>query len=52
MKVYMDEVIIKSLLGNTHLANLQECFKKLRGNNVKLNPKKRTFALSAGKFLG
>ena len=52
MEVYVDDMIVKSMHAETHLADLQECFKKLRASDMKLNPSKCTFALGAGKFLG
>ncbi|XP_017221564.1 uncharacterized protein LOC135148512 [Daucus carota subsp. sativus] len=52
MEVYVDDMIVKSMLQESHLADLRECFANLRQHNMKLNPDKCTFALEAGKFLG
>lgn len=52
MKVYVDDMIVKFIVTETNLADLKECFEKLRVHNMKLNPEKCTFALGAGKFLG
>lgn len=52
MEIYVDDMIVKSLLTESHLADLRECFEKLKKHNMKLNPDKCTFALEAGKFLG
>ena len=52
MEVYVDDMIVKSMLEETHLTDLRECFANLRKHNMKLNPDKCTFALGAGKFLG
>ena len=52
MEVYVDDMIVKSMLQESHLADLRECFANLRQHNMKLNPYKCTFALEAGKFLG
>lgn len=52
MEVYVDDLIVKSLLTTSHLQDLEECFSTLRKHNMKLNPDKCAFALDAGKFLG
>ena len=52
MEVYVNDMIVKSLLVESHLQDLEECFIVLKKHNMKLNPDKCTFALEAGKFLG
>ena len=52
MKVYMDEMLIKSKEVKTHLEDLQETFDALRRYKMKLNPAKCVFGVSLGKFLG
>lgn len=52
MEAYADDLIVKSLLRESHLKDLEECFATLRKYNMKLNPDKCTFALDARKFLG
>ena len=52
IEVYMDDMIVKLMLQESHLADLVECFANLRQHNMKLNPDKCTFALEASKFLG
>ncbi|XP_070036390.1 uncharacterized protein [Nicotiana tomentosiformis] len=52
MKVYMDDMVVKSLNVGDHLKHLQETFDVLRKNNMKRNPEKCTFGVSSGKFLG
>ena len=37
---------------NDHLSDLQETFNTLRSYNMKLNPSKSVFGVTAGKFLG
>ena len=37
---------------NDHLSDLQETFNTLRSYNMKLNPSKCVFGVTAGKFLG
>ena len=48
VQVYVDDMLVKSL----HENNLQETFDTLRSYNMKLNPSKCAFGVTAGKFLG
>ena len=41
-----------SLCKDNHLGDLQETFDTLRSYNMKLNPSKCVFGVTAGKFLG
>ena len=52
MQVYMDDMLVKSLREDEHLSDLQETFDTLRVSNMKLNPNKCVFEVTAGKFLG
>ena len=52
VQVYVDDMLIKSLCENDHLDDLQETFDTLRSYNMKLNPSKCVFWVTAGKFLG
>ena len=52
VQVYVDDMLVKSLRENNHLDNLQETFDTLRSYNMKLNPSKCVFGVTAGKFLG
>ena len=45
-------MLVKSLCESNHLDNLQETFDTLRSYNMKLNPSKCVFGVTAGKFLG
>ena len=45
-------MIVKSLHEEDHLDNLKETFNTLQSYNMKLNPNKCTFGVTAGKFLG
>ena len=45
-------MLVKSLCENDHLDDLQEMFDTLRLYNMKLNPSKCVFGVTAGKFLG
>ena len=52
VQVYVDDMLVKSLCENDHLDDLQETFDTLRSYNMKLNPSKYVFGVTAGKFLG
>ena len=52
MEVYIDEMLVKSTTAKLHIAHLSEAFQILRKYNMKLNPAKCAFRVSAGKFLG
>ena len=52
VQVYINDMLVKSLCENDHLDNLQETFDTLRSYNMKLNPSKCMFGVTAGKFLG
>ena len=52
VQVYMDDMLVKSLQEDNHLSDLQETFNTLRSYNMKLNPSKCMFGVTAGKFLG
>lgn len=51
MEAYVNDLMVKSLLQNSHLQDIEECFATIRKHNMKLNPDKCTFALDVGKFL-
>ena len=52
IQVYVDDMLVKSVCENDHLNDLQETFNTLRSYNMKLNPSKCVFGVTAGKFLG
>ena len=52
MEVYIDDMLVKSTTVELHLAHLIEAFQILKEYNMKLNPAKCAFGVSAGKFLG
>ena len=52
VQVYVDDILVKSLCEKDHLDDLQETFDNLRLYNMKLNPSKCMFGVTAGKFLG
>ena len=52
MEVYIDDMLVKSTTAELHIAHLSKAFQILREYNMKLNPAKCAFGVSAGKFLG
>ena len=52
MEVYIDDMMVKSTTAELHIAHLSEAFQILRNYNMKLNPAKCAFGVSAGKLLG
>ena len=52
MKVYIDDMLVKLIKAELHITHLAEAFQVLRSYNMKLNPAKCSFGVSAGKFLG
>ena len=52
MEVYIDDMMVKSIIAELHIAHMSEAFQILSEYNMKLNPAKCAFGVSAGKFLG
>lgn len=52
MEVYIDDMLVKSLESEDHIANVQHAFSTLRKYNMKLNPSKFSSRVSSEKFLG
>ena len=52
VQVYVDDMLVKSLHEDDHLGDLRETFNTIRLYNMKLNPSKCAFGVTAGKFLG
>ena len=52
MEVYIDDMLVKSTTAELHIAHLVEALLILREYNMKLNPAKCAFGVSAEKFLG
>jgi hypothetical protein len=51
MEVYVDDVLVKSILPIDHVSDLQEAFRTLKQYRMKLNLAKCAFRVSSGKFL-
>ena len=52
MEVFIDDMLVKSIIAELHITHLSEAFQVLREYNMKLNPAKCAFEVSTGKFLG
>lgn len=52
MEVYVDDMLVKSLMAKKHIEHLAEAFKTLRRYHMRLNPLKCAFGVASGKFLG
>ncbi|XP_071739859.1 uncharacterized protein [Rutidosis leptorrhynchoides] len=52
VEAYVDDIVIKSHTEDSMLRDTLETFESLRKVNMKLNPKKCTFGVEEGKFLG
>ena len=52
MEVYIYDMLVKSVKAELHIIHLAEAFQVLRSYNMKLNPAKCAFGVSAEKFLG
>ncbi|KAA3452374.1 Transposon Ty3-I Gag-Pol polyprotein [Gossypium australe] len=49
---YIDDVVIKSLDHESHLADIRKTLECTRKHGLKMNPNKCAFGVSAGEFLG
>ncbi|KAK9010715.1 hypothetical protein V6N11_043585 [Hibiscus sabdariffa] len=52
IKVYVDDMIVKSRTEEEHIKNLRKLFQRLREFHLKLNPAKCTFGVTSGKLQG
>ena len=52
IEVYVDDSIVNFKRHEDHIEDLEETFDCLRKYRMKLNPKKCTFGVRSGKFLG
>ncbi|GAB2287049.1 hypothetical protein Dimus_039803 [Dionaea muscipula] len=52
VEAYVDDMLVKSATENEHVAALESAFAILRKYSMRLNPKKCTFGVTSGKFLG
>lgn len=52
IEAYMDDVIMKSKIGLSHVAKLSTVFDVLRKHNLRLNPTKCSVGVQSQKLLG
>ena len=52
LEAYVDDMVIKSKEEREMIADIAETFSNLRRINMKLNPRKCSFGMEEGKFLG
>jgi hypothetical protein len=52
LEIYIDDVIVRSDSMNNHLADLRLALERMCRYELKINPQKYVFGVSAGKFLG
>jgi hypothetical protein len=52
LEVYIDDVVVKSNSMDGHLADLCFALERMRQYELKMNPLKCAFGVSASKFLG
>lgn len=52
IKVYIDDILVKSVVAADHISHLTTCFKSLNELEMKLNLTKCTFSVTSREFLG
>ena len=52
VEVYIDDMVVKTVLVEDHLGDLRAVFNTLRWHRLKLNASKCAFGVRSGKFLG
>ncbi|KAL6145619.1 hypothetical protein ACLB2K_056305 [Fragaria x ananassa] len=52
MKVYVDDMLVKSVTLDAHVAHLVTVLDTMIANGMRLNPEKCVFMVRGGKFLG
>ncbi|GJU23142.1 reverse transcriptase domain-containing protein [Tanacetum coccineum] len=52
LKVYVDDIVIKSRTEKEIIRDMEETFRTIQEINMKVNPKKCTFGMREGMFLG
>jgi hypothetical protein len=50
VEIYIDDVVIKSLDHESHLADVRKTLECTRKHGLKMNPNKCAFGVSAGEF--
>ena len=52
MKVYIDDIVVKSKRVSDHVDHLRKIFERMRHHQLKLNPLKCAFEVHVRNFLG
>lgn len=52
MKIYTDDILVKSRVVVSHVRDLKEAFQVLRQYDIQLNPAKCVFGVKSRRFLG
>jgi hypothetical protein len=52
VEIYIDDIVIKSLDHESHLADVRRTLECTRKHGLKMNPNKCAFGVSVGEFLG
>ena len=52
IKIYVDDLVVKSKVVSEHLRDLSSTFNDLRKHKLRLNASKCSFGVGSGKFLG
>ena len=52
IKIYIDNIVVKSKLESEHINDLRNIFEILRRHKLWLNASKCSFGVGSGKFLG
>ena len=52
IKIYVDDMVVKSKMVTEHLGDLGDIFDVLRRHKLRLNASKCSFGVGSGKFLG
>jgi hypothetical protein len=52
MEIYIDDVVIKSVSFEQHLADLRTTLERMKKYGLRMNPFKCAFGVSASRFLG
>ena len=52
IKVYIDDMVVKSKVVSEHVGDLENIFEILRKHKLRLNASKCSFGVGSGKFLG
>ena len=52
IKVYIDDMVVKSKMVSEHVGDLRNIFEILREHKLRLNASKCSFSVGSGKFLG